>query len=235
MLVKPAQKDLVESFYCSSCESPRPYEGPYRRWHWARTCDQTRGGATYLKAYLVFNEKVLPDGSAPVEVLQLLLDAADMGSTDAMYALGLIYQRRQDKARYAAWMDLAAEPGHRCALLRRGTGWLGSTSLDISNLDLRRAMCKGCLLACYELCSSHCLKNVDDERARVPLGVLARAARLGHPNAARYLAAIYMNGLGVKRSSLLTAFWAKRGHELGNPICSTWLRKNAPKELRPEN
>lgn len=220
---------------CSNCVCPTPYEGPTRPWHHARKCDLAGGRSEYLKAYSALNGQVPLDGRVPSDVMEHLMLAADLGASSAMYLLGQIYGRRHDKASNAAWMDLAAMLGHRCALMQRGEGVAGPISPNLADLYLYAALQSGCILACLELCRSHCSKDREDGGALVPLFVLERAAKAGHPKAAQYLALIYRDGFGVKRSSRLTAFWAKRGHELGNPICTTWLRKNAPKELRPEN
>ncbi|MBI1365499.1 MAG: hypothetical protein GC153_06030 [Alphaproteobacteria bacterium] len=129
-----------------------------------------------------------------MQEIKALEAAAEAGDAAAQYRLAAMLSQTGEKARAAHWLSLAASSGHPGALYTRATELLARPPAQMAPAEaasmLERAAAKGGAAAAMQLSVLVALglgATRDWPRA---VGLLSRAAKAGHPAAARAFRAL---------------------------------------------
>ena len=156
--------------------------------------------------------------------IQLLHQAAEQGSAEALYRLAKRYAAGkgvpQDPKQARALMQKAAALGHLAAM-REGADYLlqgygGPKDVKAGFAQLRKAAEGGDPEALYWMGLFTVKGQYEGADASQAVAWLKKAAEKGHKRAHYYMISVYLNGVGVEESISEAYNWAWKGAEAGD-------------------
>lgn len=156
-------------------------------------------------------------------VIKYYTMAANGGSRDAQYALGMYYKERDDKQNAIKYFKAASKHADATAMY-----WVGKLAMSVSQSEqdkqdafgsLLRAADAGHIDALYEV--SQCYMNGEGTTASPSSAVsfMKKAAVRGHAEAAWQLAHAFVKGNGVDTQYEQALYWFSKAVDAGHP-CS---------------
>ncbi len=184
--------------------------------------DQARSSFNKGLGHLLGQEGLEKD---PDKAVQYFLEAAEIGSVDAQWNLGLLYnegigvERSGEEAKY--WFEKAAKAGHARAQFNLSimymTGDGAEEDIDKAADYMKLSADAGFVDAAFGLAELYSVgrgvtKNLDEAVRWFKV-----AAEAGHPRAQSNLGTFYVEGQGVEANEQEAFNWFKKAADLGEP------------------
>jgi TPR repeat protein len=163
--------------------------------------------------------------NSPQKAVQLFLKAAEIGSLEAKWNLGLIYkdgigvERNMEEAR--RWFEVAAGNGHPLAQYNLGLMYLigsgGESDLSKSIEYFTMSAEAGNPDAAFGLGELYLIGDAVTKSEEKALNWFMVAAEAGHPRAQSNLGTFYIEGIGVEKNEQEAFKWFNKAAQIGEP------------------
>jgi TPR repeat protein len=163
--------------------------------------------------------------NSPQKAVQLFLKAAEIGSLEAKWNLGLIYkdgigvERNMEEAR--RWFEVAAGNGHPLAQYNLGLMYLmgsgGDADLNKSIEYFTMSAESGNPDAAFGLGELYLIGDAVTKSEEKALNWFMVAAEAGHPRAQSNLGTFYIEGIGVEKNEQEAFKWFNKAAQIGEP------------------
>lgn len=161
----------------------------------------------------------------PDKSIQYFLEAAEIGSVDAQWNLGLLYNEgigvelNPDEARY--WFEKAAKAGHSRAQFNLSLMYMTGRGVErdftkASEL-LQLSAENGYIDAAFGLAELYTVGQGVPQDYSKAVEWFEKAAKAGHPRAQSNLGTFYVEGQGVEKNEMEAFKWFKKAADLGEP------------------
>lgn len=161
----------------------------------------------------------------PDKAIQYFLEAAEIGSVDAQWNLGLLYNEgigvelNPEEARY--WFEKAAKAGHSRAQFNLSLMYMTGRGVEkdftkASEL-LQLSAENGYIDAAFGLAELYTVGQGVPQDYSKAVEWFEKAAEAGHPRAQSNLGTFYVEGQGVEKNEMEAFKWFKKAADIGEP------------------